>query len=120
MNSGGEVMKYRTRKQAVEYLRELGIPCGDNYLGHLAVTGEGPVFRYSGRHPIYSEADLDAWIESRLSPPRKSHLDTVVAQLNEGQQLPVDQTPTSRARKIRPRRQSSAEAPDACATQDHA
>src|SRR5262249_49886015 len=65
-------MKYLTRKQATAYLRENGVTSGDFLLAHLAVTGEAPHFRYWGRLPIYSEQDLDAWIESRLSPPVRS------------------------------------------------
>ena len=52
-------MKYRNRKQATAYIREKGIPCGDNFLAHQAVDGTGPEFRYSGRHPIYTEEALD-------------------------------------------------------------
>ena len=65
-------MKYRNRRLATAYLRENGIPCGDNFLAQLAVTGDGPQFRYSGRHPIYTDEDLDSWIESRLSSPVRS------------------------------------------------
>ena len=56
-------MRYRDRRQATAYLRENGIPCGDHFLAHLAVDGTGPEFRYSGRHPIYTEEALDAWVE---------------------------------------------------------
>lgn len=75
-------MKYRSRKQATEYLRENGIPCRDGFLAHLAVTGEGPQFCYSGRHPICTEGDLDTWIEARLSAPVRSPSEATVATLN--------------------------------------
>ena len=29
---------YRNRKQATDYIRERGIPCGDSFLAHQAVT----------------------------------------------------------------------------------
>ena len=62
-------MKYRNRRQAAEYLRENGIPIGNARLAQLAVMGEGPRFRYSGRYALYTEKDLDAWADSRLSLP---------------------------------------------------
>jgi hypothetical protein len=62
-------MKYRSRRQATEYLRENGIPIGGSRLAQLAMTGEGPRFRYSGRYCVYVEKDLDAWAESRMSRP---------------------------------------------------
>src|SRR5262249_55187403 len=75
-------MNYRDRKQAIAYLRENGIPCGDFFLSHLAKTGSGPLFRYLGRHPVYAEEDLDAWIESRLGPPVRSRSEAAAALLN--------------------------------------
>jgi len=33
----------------------------------LAVVGAGPQFRKIGRFPIYTRADLDAWIEQKLA-----------------------------------------------------
>jgi hypothetical protein len=65
-------VQYLNRKQATTYLRERGIPCGDNFLAHQAVDGTGPEFRYSGKHPVYTEAALDEWIEARLSAPVRS------------------------------------------------
>jgi hypothetical protein len=62
-------MKYRNRRQAAEYPRENGIPIGNARLAQLAVLGEGPKYRYSGRYAVYTEKDLDAWADSRLSPP---------------------------------------------------
>jgi len=59
-------MKYLTRKEAAAYLRKHGLACGHLRLSHLAMTGEGPQFRYWGRFPIYTEDDLDAWIRARL------------------------------------------------------
>jgi hypothetical protein len=62
-------VKYRGRKQARAYLLEQGVPVGTNALANLAVTGEGPRFRYWGRHPVYTEDDLDAWVQQKLSQP---------------------------------------------------
>ncbi len=37
-------------------------------LAKLAVGGGGPRFRVAGRTPLYTTDDLDAWVESILSP----------------------------------------------------
>ena len=62
-------MKYLTRQGATAYLREHGLTCGSFLLAQLAMTGDGPQFRYWGRRPIYTEDNLDKWIESRLGAP---------------------------------------------------
>jgi hypothetical protein len=65
--------KYLRRKLASQYLQEhWGIRCGHNYLARLAVIGGGPVFHKSGRDPLYTIGDLDAWAESRISGPMNS------------------------------------------------
>jgi hypothetical protein len=57
------------RRRAAAYLRETyGVPCSVNYLAKLAVSGEGPPFRYYGRYPMYDEPDLDAYVQSKMSP----------------------------------------------------
>jgi len=66
-------LKYRNRKQATAYLRDNGIPCGDLTLAHHATAGTGPQFRY----PVYTEDDLDAWIEARLSAPVRSPAEAI-------------------------------------------
>jgi hypothetical protein len=76
-------VKYRNRKQATAYLRdEKGIPCGDLFLAQHASAGTGPQFRYSGRHPVYTEDDLDAWVEARLSAPVRSPSEKASALFN--------------------------------------
>lgn len=72
-------MRYRNRRQATTYIRENGLPIGDGFLAQQAVTGEGPPFRYSGRHPIYTEEDLDVWMEARLSAPVRSPSEAAAA-----------------------------------------
>ena len=84
-------MKYLTRKQATAYLRENGVTSGDFLLAHLAVTGEGPQFRYWGRH---------AWIESRLSPPVRSRR-ALEAQLSATDGEPPLGPPTRAGRRRR-------------------
>ena len=58
-------LKYMTRREATGYLRENGIAVCDGYLAQGARLGTGPQFRYLGLHPVYTQADLDAWIEAR-------------------------------------------------------
>ena len=65
-------MKYLDRKQARDYIREQGIPIGDNFLPQAASDGTGPEYQYSGRYPLYREDKLDEWIEARLSAPVRS------------------------------------------------
>jgi hypothetical protein len=58
----------KRRRAAAAYVRETyGVPCSVNYLAKLAVSGEGPPFRYYGRYPIYDELDLDAYVQSKMS-----------------------------------------------------
>ncbi len=62
-------MTYLRRDRAAAYLQErYGIGSVDR-LAKLAVYGGGPKFRKLGRYPVYTEADLDEWAESRLSQP---------------------------------------------------
>jgi len=41
-------------------------------LGKYRVVGGGPRYRYFGRTPLYADSDLDAWVDERLSTPRRS------------------------------------------------
>lgn len=64
---------YLRRIDAARYVRERwGAPCSAKWLAKLAVVGGGPQFRKIGRYPMYTRADLDAWIEGRISAPRRS------------------------------------------------
>ena len=57
---------------ASKRLSELGIPRTKATLRRLRGAGGGPSYRVFNGKPVYSEADLIAWIEERLSPPRRS------------------------------------------------
>jgi hypothetical protein len=58
------------RSEAANYLFEThGISRTVGTLAKLAVIGGGPTFRVAGRTPLYKIDDLDAWVESILSPP---------------------------------------------------
>ncbi len=58
------------RSEAAIYLLEThGIRRTVGTLAKLAVVGGGPRFRVAGRTPLYTTDDLDAWVDSILSPP---------------------------------------------------
>jgi hypothetical protein len=65
-------MIYLRRDKAADYLQQnWGFGAVDT-LATLATRGGGPRFRKLGRFPVYTEADLDSWAESRLSVPVSS------------------------------------------------
>jgi hypothetical protein len=98
-------VKYFNRKQARVHLLERGVPVGVHTLAQLAVTGEGPRFRYWGRDAIYTEDDLDGWIEERLSA-------TMRALAAVGRQRRRGRPPGSRRRqKNQPRQKPSPTSP---------
>jgi hypothetical protein len=64
---------YMRRTDAARYVREhWGAPCSAKWLAKLAVVGGGPQFRKIGRFPVYTRADLDEWIEAKITAPRCS------------------------------------------------
>lgn len=63
---------YLDRREAAEYLSARGLRFSHNTLGKLATVGGGPVYRKFGTRVVYTRADLDAWIERKLSAPRGS------------------------------------------------
>ena len=64
--------KFLSRPEAADYVKERGLPCTKLTLGKLASVGGGPEYRTFGVRTCYTAADLDAWIESKLSAPRRS------------------------------------------------
>lgn len=89
-------MKYRTRKLARAYLLEQGVTIGATTLAQLALTGEGPRFRYWGRRPVYTEDDLDDWIQQKLGQPVRT-----ARRLTE-QPAPPPSVLSAPIRKVRP------------------
>lgn len=67
------------RNGAADYAKTKGVPLSPNTLRKLACVGGGPKFRKFGRRVLYSPADLDAWIASRLSGPVSSTSDSGIA-----------------------------------------
>lgn len=64
--------QWLNRAQAADYICRRGFQVRASSLAKYAVVGSGPVFRRWNRRCIYSPADLEAWIATRLSPPMKS------------------------------------------------
>ena len=107
-------MRYRDRRRATQYLRESGFPCGDSFLAQQAITGKGPPFRYSGRYPVYTESDLDEWMEARLSLPVRSLSEAAVPLLNTDSNPPLSPpTRTARRRSSRPPKNKAVEPDEA-------
>jgi predicted site-specific integrase-resolvase len=53
-------VKLQTRKEAAEFLR-----ISPRTLEKWAVTGQGPPFAKIGARTLYSDTDLEAWVNSR-------------------------------------------------------
>ena len=58
---------------AARRLTELGASRSPATLRKLLCTGGGPRFRRLNGKPVYTMADLEAWIEDRLSEPVASN-----------------------------------------------
>ena len=63
---------YLSRPEAADYIRARGLTVSKNTLQKYATVGGGPVYRRFGSRAVYIPADLDAWIEQKLSPPLTS------------------------------------------------
>jgi len=48
----------------------MGRAYSPSWLAKLAAIGGGPRFHKIGRFPVYTRADLDLWIEGRITAPR--------------------------------------------------
>jgi hypothetical protein len=67
--------KMLSRDAAAEYVRRRDIPLETSTLAKYASVGGGPEMRKFGRRVLYETDALDAWIESKLTPPRRSTSD---------------------------------------------
>jgi hypothetical protein len=71
-----ERQTFLRRKEASAYLRRtFGLERAPSTLAKLAVVGGGPPFQVLNRVPLYTTADLDRWVASRLSPRMESTSD---------------------------------------------
>jgi hypothetical protein len=67
---------YIRRRVAAKYVRdEWGMPCSEEWLAKLVVTGGGPRYWKSGRAVLYRRDALDAWVARRVSGPWTSSSD---------------------------------------------
>jgi hypothetical protein len=60
---------YLRRAEAARYLQDRCGAFTTQTLAGYACRGGGPKFRMLGRFPVYSTADLDAWLQGRTSAP---------------------------------------------------
>jgi hypothetical protein len=67
------------RKEAAEYLTNLGYKTAPATLAKLASVGGGPVFESFGRRPLYKSEELRNWAQARCSGPRRSTSDSGTA-----------------------------------------
>jgi hypothetical protein len=66
--------KYLSRVEAAEFIGLHGLPCSPRTLAKLACLGGGPSYRRYGRNAIYTEADLEQWMEAKLDSAHEAHL----------------------------------------------
>jgi hypothetical protein len=66
------MQRFRDRREAASYLTERGLKTTFSTLQKLACVGGGPRYRLFGNRAVYTDPDLDAWVEEKLSEPRKS------------------------------------------------
>ena len=59
----------RSRQETAQRIRDRGIPCTDGTLANMASDGTGPIYRVIAGRCFYLDADIEAWIASRISAP---------------------------------------------------
>lgn len=62
-------MKYRDRRLAAEYLTAQGVRTTAQGLADRASDGTSPRYSIVNGRALYTEADLDAWIDEQVSRP---------------------------------------------------
>ena len=70
--------KFYNSGQAADYLTQRGCPIAAQTLRKLRCVGGGPVFQKSGHFALYSEEGLNAFVQERLGPVRRSTTDAVL------------------------------------------
>lgn len=65
-----------TRSQAADFLAARGYTVAIATLSKYAVVGGGPRYSKFGRKPLYTPADLLAWINERTTRPMQHSSDT--------------------------------------------
>jgi hypothetical protein len=69
------VPDYLSRKAAADYIKARGLFCTPGSLTKFAHKGDGPIYQIFGSRAVYTPKNLDAWIDQKLSPPRRSTSD---------------------------------------------
>lgn len=69
-----------SRREASEYLSQIGCPTAPATLASMVTRGGGPLYSLWGGRAVYRKADLISWAESRLTPPRRSTSEADAAQ----------------------------------------
>ena len=64
--------RFLSRKEASDYCTSKGTPAAVATLAKYVTVGGGPEYQSFGRFPRYTAESLDAWIASRLTPPRSN------------------------------------------------
>lgn len=67
--------KFLSRLEAAEFINSLGLKISPKTLAKFASIGGGPEMRVFGRRVFYEPERLLEWVNSRLSPGRRSTSD---------------------------------------------
>lgn len=68
-------VKFLNRKGAARFFYDRGVPTSAATLEKLASVGGGPAMRKFGRRVLYEPEALEAWIDEKLTAPRRSTSD---------------------------------------------
>lgn len=66
--------QFLSRDEAAQYLTERGLKTAKGTLQKWVTTGGGPAYRRFGKRAVYTVDDLNAWADTKLTPPRFSTL----------------------------------------------
>ena len=58
--------QYLNRREASQYLSNIGLRIAPATLGKLASIGGGPQYHRFGRDAVYTASDLETWANQRL------------------------------------------------------
>jgi hypothetical protein len=67
--------RYLNRREQVEYLKGLGLKISKPQLDKLACKGGGPEYQIWGNQAVSTPEQLDAWVDAKLTAPRRSTSD---------------------------------------------
>ena len=65
-------MPFFDRREAADELTRRGLKTSWRTLQKLATTGGGPIYQIFGNRAVYTDENLDAYAEGKLSAPRRS------------------------------------------------